>query len=198
LSLCANMKIVFVNIWLFCSDVRFYSKIIWSFCYMTMSNNIINFCTLNVNGNELSTTRVMFINFIKNNFTTTHMNKKFKPLHTQFSFLYMMRNISHKYISFFTFIFTILLKSEYKVNYYNNRNQYMVCNVRRICNIYIVNMKVRIKTYLCPKFHPPTWVISMTTKTLIIWLFFNKTFTFVIKVCFLQKYNWTILIVYPL
>lgn len=43
-------------------------------------------------------------------------------------------------------------KSGYKVNYYNNRNQYMVCNVRRICNIYIVNMKVRIKTYLCPKF----------------------------------------------
>ena len=59
--------------------------------------------------NELSTTWVMFINFIKNNFTTTHMNKKVKPLQTQFSFLYMMRNISHKYFSFFTFIFTILL-----------------------------------------------------------------------------------------
>jgi hypothetical protein len=39
-------------------------------------------------------------------------------------------------------------KRVYKVNYYN----YMVCNVRRICNVYIVNIKVRIKTYLCPKF----------------------------------------------
>jgi hypothetical protein len=117
--------------------------------------------------NELSTTRVMFINFLKNNFTTTHVNKKVKPLQTQFSFLYMMRNISHKYISFFTFIFTILLytlqillytcgrkciQERYKVNYYNYRNQYIVCNVRRICNVYIVNIKVRIKTYLCPKF----------------------------------------------
>lgn len=43
-------------------------------------------------------------------------------------------------------------KSGYKVNYYNYRNQYMVCNVRRICNVYIENIKVRIKTYLCPKF----------------------------------------------
>jgi hypothetical protein len=40
-------------------------------------------------------------------------------------------------------------KRVYKVNYYN----YMVCNVRRICNVYIVNIKVR-KTYphVCPKF----------------------------------------------
>ena len=46
------------------------------------------------------------------------------------------------------------IKSGYKVNYYNYRNQYMVCNVRRICNVYIVNIKVRIKTYphVCPKF----------------------------------------------
>ena len=43
-------------------------------------------------------------------------------------------------------------KSGYKVNYYNYRNQYMVCNVRRICNVYIVNINVRIKMYLCPKF----------------------------------------------
>ena len=43
-------------------------------------------------------------------------------------------------------------KSGYKVNYYNYRNQYIVRNVRRICNVYIVNIKVRIKTYLCPKF----------------------------------------------
>jgi len=42
--------------------------------------------------------------------------------------------------------------SRYKVNYYKYRNQYMVCNVRRICNVYIVNINVRIKMYLCPKF----------------------------------------------
>jgi hypothetical protein len=66
LSLCANMKIVFVNIWLFCSDVRFYSKLIWSFCYMIMSNNIINFCALNVNGMQMKDKQRRLLQWIKN------------------------------------------------------------------------------------------------------------------------------------
>jgi hypothetical protein len=58
--------------------------------------------------------------------------------------------ITPSILSFGTHVVESSFKSGYKVNYYNNRNQYMVCNVRRICNVYIVNIKVRIKTYLCP------------------------------------------------
>jgi len=52
-------------------------------------------------------------------------------------------NITHVAESSFT--------SGYKVNYCKYRNQHMVCNVRRICNVYIVNINMRIKMYLCPK-----------------------------------------------
>ena len=62
------------------------------------------------------------------------------------SFFIKFINITHVAESSFT--------SGYKVNYYKYRNQHMVCNVRRICNVYIVNINVRIKMYLhnvCPK-----------------------------------------------
>ena len=44
--------------------------------------------------------------------------------------------------------------NRYKVNYYKYRNQNMVCNVRRICNVHrnIVNINVKNEMYLCEIF----------------------------------------------
>jgi hypothetical protein len=44
--------------------------------------------------------------------------------------------------------------SRYKVNYYKYRNQNMVWNVRRICNVYsnIVNINVKNEMYFCEIF----------------------------------------------
>jgi hypothetical protein len=70
------------------------------------------------------------------------------------TFLFICVVVKLFFIKFINIIHVVesSFKSGYKVNYYNYRNQYMVCNVRRICNVYIVNIKVRIKMYLCPKF----------------------------------------------
>ena len=107
-----------------------------------MCNVCINIVNINVK-NEMYLCEIFLIMYKKENCVCKGL-----------TFLFICVVVKLFFIKFIniTRVVESSFKSGYKVNYYNYRNQYIVRNVRRICNVYIVNIKVRIKMYLCPKF----------------------------------------------